>query len=98
MTRGEREALSERICNFYHDPARQSVKTTMNYFVKQKIPRRTIYYILKKYLKYGIKKDLPRSGPPMKLSGQKLTAMVRYVNNRCGLSQRKIARHFQVHQ
>ena len=58
MTREEREALSQRICNFYYDPAKKSVKTTLNYFKKQNVPQSTIYYVLKKYLLYGITKDL----------------------------------------
>ena len=35
MTRAQREALSQRICNFYCDAANKSVKTTVNYFKKQ---------------------------------------------------------------
>ena len=48
MTREEREALSQRICNFYYDSAKKSVKTTVNYFKKQNVPQSTIYYVLKK--------------------------------------------------
>ena len=43
MTRDEREALEQRICNFYCDSycdsAKKSVKTTLK---KQNLPRRTI--------------------------------------------------------
>jgi len=97
MTRDEREALSRRICNFYCDSANKSVKTTVNYFIKQNIPRQTIYYILNKYLKYGITKDRPRSGRPLKLSDEKIKDIVKLVNNRTGVSQRKIARDSHVH-
>ena len=48
MTRAEREALSQRICNFYYDSTKKSVKTTVNYFKKQDVPQSTIYYVLKK--------------------------------------------------
>ena len=98
MTRAEREALSQRICNFYHDSSNKSVKTTVNYFIKQGIPRRTIYYVLNKYLKYGTAKDQPRCGHPLKLTGRMLKDMVKSVNNRSGVSQRKLARRFHVHQ
>ncbi|CAF3754543.1 unnamed protein product [Rotaria sordida] len=97
MTRDEREALSQRICNFYYDSANKSVKTTVNYFIKQNIPRRIIYYILNKYLKYGITKDRPRSGRRLKLSDKKLKDIVKSVNNRTGVSQRKIAKDSHVH-
>ena len=63
MTREEREALEQRICNFYYDSAKKSVKTTVNYFKKQ---RSTIYYVLKKYLQYGTTKDLSRNGRPLR--------------------------------
>ena len=98
MTRDEREALEQRICNFYCDSANKSVKTTVNYFVKQNIPRRTIYYILNKYLKYGTTKDQPRSGRPLKFSDKILKNIVKSVNNRSGVSQRKIGRRYHVHQ
>ncbi|CAF2200473.1 unnamed protein product [Rotaria magnacalcarata] len=94
MTRDEREALSQRICNFYCGSSNKSVKTTVHYFVKQNIPRRTIYYISNKYLRYGIARDQPRSGRPLKLSNKKLNDIVKSVNNRSGISQRKIGRRF----
>ena len=81
MTREEREALSQRICNFYYDSAKKSVKTTINYFKKQNIPQGTIYYVLKKYLQYGTTKDLSRSGRPLKLSKKSLNNIVKSVNN-----------------
>ncbi|CAM4847475.1 unnamed protein product [Rotaria magnacalcarata] len=65
MTRDEREALSQRICNFYIDSANNSVKTT--------------------------------SGRPYKISDEQLDGLVKSVNNRCGLSQRKLGRRFGVH-
>ena len=47
MTREEREAISQRISNFYYDSAKKSVKTTVNYFEKQNVPQSTIYYVLR---------------------------------------------------
>ena len=88
MTREERKA---RICNFYYDSAKKSIKTTVNYFKKQNVPQSTRYYVLKKYLQYGTTKDLSRSDRPLKLSKKNLNNIVKSINNRCGLSQRKIA-------
>ena len=46
MTRDEREALSQSICSFYRDSSNKSLRTRVNYFTKQNIPRRTgILYI-----------------------------------------------------
>ena len=94
MTRAQREVLEQRICNFYCHADKKFVKTTGNYFKKQN----TVYYILKKYLRYGTTKDLPRSGHPVKLSTKDLNRLVKSVNNRCAPSQRKLGRRFPVHQ
>jgi len=98
MTREEREALAQRICNFYIDASNKSIKATVNYFMKQGFPRRTIYNIINKYLKYGRTTFFPRTGRPFKLSNKKLNQLVKSVNNRCGVSQRKLARRFGVNQ
>jgi hypothetical protein len=98
MTRAEKEALSQRICNFYHDAANNSVKTTVNYFKKQNVPQRTIYNIVKGYLTYNTMKDRLCSGRVVKLCVKNLTAIVESVNNKYGVSQRKIGKRFNVHQ
>ncbi|CAF0730696.1 unnamed protein product [Adineta steineri] len=97
MTRDEREALSQRVCNFYTDSSNNSVKTTVNYFKKQNIPQTTIYNILRKYRQHGTTKYLPKSGRPCKISDKQLHRLVKSVNNRCGVSQRKLGRRFKVH-
>ena len=97
VTHEEREELEQHISNFYYDSAKKSIKTTVNYFKKQNVPQSMIYYVLKKYLQYGTIKDRSRSDRPLKLSKKNLNNIVKSVNNRCGLSQRKIARRFKVH-
>ena len=49
MIRKEREALEQRICNFYYDSAKKSFKNAVNYFKKQDVSQSTIYCVLKKY-------------------------------------------------
>ena len=56
--REAKEAPSQRICNFYYDSAKKSIRTLINYFKKQNFPQTTIYYVLKKYLQYGTTKNL----------------------------------------
>ena len=48
------------------------MKTTVNYLKKQNIPQSTVYYIVKKYLRYETTQDLSRSGRPVKLSTKDL--------------------------
>ncbi|CAF5075597.1 unnamed protein product, partial [Rotaria magnacalcarata] len=45
----------------------------------------------------GTTKYLPKSGRPYKISDEQLDGLVKSVNNRCGLSQRKLGRWFWVH-
>ncbi|CAF3388174.1 unnamed protein product [Rotaria socialis] len=97
MTRNEREARLQRICNFYIDSSNNSVKTTVNCFKKQNIPQTTIYNILRKYHQHGTTKYLPKSDRPYKISVKQLDGLVKSVNNWCGLSQRKLGRRFRVH-
>ena len=86
MVHGEREALSQRICNFCCDSAKKSVKTAVNYFKKQNIPQSTRYYLLKKHLQYGTTKNLSRSGRSFKLFKRNLNNIVKSVNHPCTLS------------
>ena len=65
--------------------------------LKNKMFHKVRYIVLKKYLQYGTTKDLSLSGRPLKLSKKNLNNIVKSINNRCGLSQRKIARRFKVH-
>ena len=98
MTRQEREDIAKRVCNFYEDATSHSVKATINYFKKRDIPERTVRYILKKYLTYGTTKFLPRKGRPVKINDRLLNELVSTINNKTGLSQRQIARRYNVHQ
>ena len=56
MTHEERKALLKRICNFYYDSAKKSIKTTVNYFKRQDVPQSTMYYLLKKSI-YNMKRS-----------------------------------------
>lgn len=98
MTRQEREELAKRVCNFFEDAANKSVKTTVNFFKKKNIPERTIRYMLKKYLVHGTTKFLPRTGRPVKITNQQLNGLVQSVDNKTGISQRDIAKRYNVHQ
>ena len=97
MTRQEREDIAKRVCNFHEDAASYSVKATINYFKKRDIRERIILYILKKYLTYGTTKFLPRKGRPVKINDRLLNELVSTINNKTGLSQRQIARRYNVH-
>ena len=98
MSKHVREDARKRIVNFCNDAASGNLKSTVNYFVKQEMKRRMIYSILQRYKQYGITKDLPWFGRPVKLSSRKLGDLVRKINNKSGVSQRQHARRFKVAQ
>ncbi len=54
MTRSERESLQKRIVQFFVDIANENKSVTVNHFMKEKIPRQTIYSIIKKYEEFGL--------------------------------------------
>ena len=60
--------------------------------------RRTVYATLRRYKKYRLTTDLPRPGRPAKLSNRKIASLVRKVNNKAGISQRQLAKHYNVAQ
>lgn len=98
MTRREREELAKRVCNFYEDASNHSVKTTVNYFKKQQVPERTIRYMLRKYLVHQTTDFLPRKGRPVKITDRQCDGLVKTINNKTGLSQRQMAKRYNVHQ
>lgn len=94
MAKVDREALQKRIVNFYLKNEKNKSMTVFH-FKQEKIPPKTVYSILAKYDKCGTVGDLPRSGRPPKLDVNKVGRMF---NNKDGVSQRKAARIFKVHQ
>jgi transposase len=66
MTRSERQGLQKRIVQFYVNIAGKKKNVTVNHFLIEKIPRQTIYSIIRKYDEDGHIGDRPRSGRPKK--------------------------------
>ena len=68
----------------------------VNHFVQEKIPRQTIYSVIRKYEESGYVGEEPRSSRPKKLSGGQLTRLKRLVNKGTGISLRRLAPRFKV--
>ena len=96
MTRSEREYLAKRIVQHYVNIADRQKKITVNHFLQERIPRPTIYRIIKKFEESDVIGDKPRSGRPDKLSKQQLTRLKRLTDQKTDISLRKIARKFDV--
>jgi transposase len=97
-TQQEHENLAKSIVTFHINNSNNVVKNTVSHFVKQNIPRQTIYDILKKYKEHGTTNFLPKSGRPSKMSDKKVNELIKKVNNKTGVSQRRLGRRFRVHQ
>lgn len=98
MGRREQEELAKAIVTHHIRCAHSVLKTTVNYFESQGIPRRTIYNIMKKYTTHLTTDFLPRSGRPSKISSKRLKSLIHAVENKTGVSQRRLGRRFRVHQ
>ena len=77
MTHSEREYLAKRTVQHYVNIADREKKITVNHFLQERIPRPTIYWIIKKFEESGVIGDKSRSGRPNKLSKQQLTRLKR---------------------
>ena len=97
MTRSEREyLLATRIVRHYVNIADRQKKITVNHFLQERIPRPTIYWIIKKFEESDVIGGKPRSGRPDKLLKQQLTRLKRLTDQKTGISLRKIAPKFDV--
>ena len=68
MARINREQLQKRVVQHYVKVANTQKQITVNHFAQDKIPRQTIYSLIRKYEESGYVGDKPRSGRPKKLS------------------------------
>ena len=98
LTRREHEDIAKQIITFHISSAKSILKTTVSHFLKQKIPRPTTYDILKKYNVHKTTTFLSKSGRPPKISEKEVQSLVKTVNNKTSVSQRRLGRQFGVHQ
>ena len=98
MKKSEREDLANCVVTHHINVSRFCKKSTVFYFKKLGIPRSTIYRILAKYAKHKQTCFLPKSGRPTKVSDKKLKILVKAVNNKTGISQRRLGQKFGIAQ
>ena len=97
MYRREREELAKAVVTHHIHCAHSLTKNTVNHFASQGIPRRTVYNIIKKYTTHLTTQFLPKPGRPSKISEKQLKALVKAVDNKTGVSLRRLGRRFGVH-
>ena len=96
MARINREQLQKRVVQHCVNVANKQKQIIVNHFVQEKIPRQTIYSIIRKYAESGYVGNKPRAGRPKKLSREQLTRLKRLVNKRTEISLRRLAPRFKV--
>ena len=85
--------IARQILTYHISCANSVSKITVCHFVKQEIPRQTIYDVLKSYDERKTTNFLSKSGRPLRLSNEELQALVKSVNNKSGISQRRLGVH-----
>lgn len=73
-------------------------KDVIKHFLDEKIPRSTIYSIIKRYEDGTPVEDKPRKGRPSKFNNKTLKKLKNDAKNKVGVSQKKLARKFKVTQ
>ncbi|CAF3226421.1 unnamed protein product [Rotaria socialis] len=96
MTKSERESLQKRIIQFYVNVANKKKNLTVNHFLKEEIPRRTIYNVITNYDECGHIGDKQRSGRPRKLNSKAINRLKNLANHHTGISLRVLASKCRV--
>ena len=98
LSEAERLALQKRVKNFFVKNPEISKVDAANHFIKDGICRKTAYNYINRDLKgqsIKVKKNIDR---PSTWARDKLAKLKKMTNNRKGVSQRKLARKFNVNQ
>ena len=98
LTRQEYEEIARQILTYHISCAISVSKITVCHFVKQGIPRQTIFDVSKRDDERRTTTFLSKLGRPSRLSNKDVQAQVNSVNNKTEISQRRLARRFGVHQ
>jgi transposase len=94
ITVNEREALRKRVQNAISQMKKSEI---VKHFVAEGIARSTIYDTIKRVESSLPLKDRKKTGRPSSWTGARRTKLKRLVNNRTGVSQRRLGRKFSVH-
>lgn len=93
------DTLRKRVYNFYFQNRDKGKTFTVNHFLAEKIPKRTIYSIIER-LELGLGwQRKSGSGPKaVKMNKKHVKDLCKMFNNKCGLSQRRAARKYNCSQ
>lgn len=94
-TVAKREALRERVKNLIPQMNKSEI---VHHFVKEGIARSTVYDAINRMENDQPIKDNKRTGRPTSWTTQKKNRLKRLVNNRTGVSQRRLGKKFGLHQ
>ena len=95
MNNGDMEAFRKRL-KFVIPSMKKS--EIVKHFEKEGIPRSTIYANIERLQSGGSIEDNERNGRPTSWTATRLNQLKKLTNNRKGVSQRRLARKFRVHQ
>ena len=94
-----RETLRKRVYFYYEKNRSHGKKFTVDHFLSEGVSKSTIYDILRRCDSGGSVLDRKSSGLPPKIFTKKAkSSLKRLVNNKSGISQRKLASRFKCSQ
>ena len=94
----EREFLRKSVKNFIVKNPNQKKSEIVNHFVQEGYVRSTVYNNLNRLSTSSSIKDKKRTGRPSSWTAANKNKLKRLTNNRKGVSQRKLAKKFNVSQ
>ena len=94
----EREAFRKRVELFIVNNDNPKKSVIVNHFQKEGTPRSTMYKVLDKLETDQPIRERKRTGRPTSFTPRRKLKLKRLINNRTGVSQRKLARKFGVDQ
>ena len=94
----KQEAFRIRVYKFFEDNKKFGKMYTVNHFLAEKVPRRTIYSILSRFEYSPAKRKSGSGRTKQKLTQKKVNQIIKDFNHKAARSQRQSARKFNVSQ
>ena len=95
----KRETLRNRVYSFFEKNKIKGKRFTVDHFCNEGESKSTIYDIIKRFESGKSAMDKKSSGRPLKIFTKRAkSTLKRLTNNKCGISQRKLARRFKCSQ
>lgn len=95
----KQELFRQRVYKFYLENKEKGKPFIVQHFEKEKVSKRSIYFILERAdNNLGWKRERGSGPRAVKMNQKKIDRLTEMFDNKCGISQRQAARKFQCSQ